>query len=247
MDLRNNLQWYWDLSSADASIVDQHSGLSLARVGTTTTDATGGPDGGPCISFGNAAGKYRNASVAKTVSYDDGFSVNIWVRSTGTSSTGNWVINHRDAGIGALLYFQIGARSSGGLDFGSVFDESQTSRAVSNTQAALNTWQMLTLVDTGTAASLYRNGELESTSETSLGDRATGESPFAIGGRAWDASLNFNHRGQLSMAGIWNGPLSESEITALFNVNNGRRYADLNIPSSITARRRRSRGRYAAL
>jgi hypothetical protein len=66
--LLTDLVWYWDLSSADATITDQHSGLSLSRVGTTITESTGGPDGGPCINFGAAAGKYRNASVAKTVS-----------------------------------------------------------------------------------------------------------------------------------------------------------------------------------
>jgi hypothetical protein len=238
--LLTDLVWYWDLSSADATITDQHSGLALTRVGTTTTESTGGPDGGPCINFGSAAGKYRNASVAKTVSYDDGFTFNIWSISTGTSTTGNWLASHRNAG--APFYFQAYARVSS-VDGCDVFDNSGSARTVSNSQAALNTWQMLTLRDTGTTTELYRNGSLVATSSTALGARSTAAASFAIGGTSWNATMQpgTDHRGQLAMAGVWNEPLSQAAITALYNGGNGRRYADLNIPIGVFPRRRRSR------
>jgi hypothetical protein len=242
--LLTDLQWYWDLSSADATITDQHSGLALSRIGTTTTESTGGPDGGPCISFGNAAGKYRNASVAKTVSYDDGFTVNIWVRSTGTSVVFNVAINHRDVGTSVPFYFQTAVRRVDNLsDQSFVFDAATVNRRPSVSQESLNTWQMLTLRDTGTATELYRNGVLVDTDSTALGARATGVAPFGIGGDSWTTTIQSttNHRGQLAMAGVWNEPLSQAAITALYNGGNGRRYADLNIPIGVFPRRRRSR------
>ncbi len=76
--LRNGLQWYWDLSSADATITDQHSGLVLTRSGTVNTLANGAPDGGSCIDFptGGTANFYRNASVRPLDSYSESYSVN---------------------------------------------------------------------------------------------------------------------------------------------------------------------------
>jgi hypothetical protein len=241
--LLTDLVWYWDLSSADATITDQHSGLSLSRVGTTTTESTGGPDGGPCINFGLSAGKYRNASVAKTISYDDGFTANIWVRSTGSGGTNgqNFVVSHRNSG--APFYMQMVVREiNQGLDYFVVFDNIGTGRAPNASQVAINTWQMLTLRDTGTVTELYRNGSLVATSSTVLGARSTAAAAFAIGGTSWEASASpFTHRGQLAMAGVWNEPLSQAAITALYNGGNGRRYADLNIPIGVFPRRRRSR------
>jgi hypothetical protein len=239
--LLTDLQWYWDLSSADATITDQHSGLALSRIGTTTTESTGGPDGGPCINFGAAAGKYRNASVAKTVSYDDGFTVNIWVRSTGTSSTGNTAINHRNSS--SERYFSIVTRLSTGLDIVFSFDAAGTQRTASDARENENVWQMVSFWDNGAESRIYRNGVLSGTSNTALGTRPTAAAAFAIGGIASSDTIfaPLNHRGQLAMAGVWNEPLSQAAITALYNGGNGRRYADLNIPIGVFPRRRRSR------
>jgi len=243
--LLTDLVWYWDLSSADATITDQHSSLALSRVGTTTTESTGGPDGGPCINFGAAAGKYRNASVAKTVSYDDGYTVNIWVRSTADPPAGeyNLGISHRNAG--SPLYFQAWVRATfSGFsgDRGFTFDDSGAVRGPGVSSFALNSWQMLTLRDTGTTTELYRNGVLVATSATALGTRSTAAAAFGIGGSSWNSTMSaVDHRGQLAMAGVWNEPLSQAAITALYNGGNGRRYADLNIPIGVFPRRRRSR------
>ena len=226
MDLRDNLQWYWDLSSADASIVDQHNGLSLAKLGTTTTSTTGGPDGGPCIDFGNAAGKYRNASVPKIVGYEDGFTVNIWVRSTATSTEGNWVINHRGEGTNPQYWQAIARRTTTNRDLFSV--RADVYNRAGDTQEDLNTWQMITGVRRGSNVEFWRNATLLDTVAIT-GSVATGNAPFAIGGHAWVAGIDggLNHRGQLAMAGVWNEPLTQSQITALFNDNKGRRYGDL--------------------
>jgi hypothetical protein len=228
MGLKSTLQWYWDLSSADASIVDQHSGLSLSKLGTTTTLLTGGPDGGPCIDFGSASGKYRNASVAKTISYDDGFTVNIWAYSTGSSPTFNCLINHRGPST-PNLYFQVLARVFSGIDSASTIDAAGTFRECQPSQFGLNAWQMLTLVDTGTASTLYRNGVSVATSSTALGARSTAAAPFAIGGHAWSAPIlsGLEHRGRLAMAGVWNEPLVAGDVTKLYNGGSGLRYANL--------------------
>jgi len=231
MSLLSTLQWYWDLSAADASIVDQHNGLSLSKVGTTTTSSTGGPDGGPCIDFGAAAGKYRNASVAKTVSYDDGYTVNIWVRPTGTSASTSFVCVHRANPpiVAGGLYWQIQTRQvATSSDRLQTLDSVPAFRTGSATQGAVNTWQMMTLRDTGTTTEYYRNGVLVGSSSDSLGARSTSAAPFALGGEWNDTILDSTaFRGQLAMAGVWNEPLSQSNITRLYNGGMGRRYDDL--------------------
>jgi hypothetical protein len=237
MSLLAPLQWYWDLSAADASIVDQHSGLSLGRIGTTTTSSTGGPDGGPCIDFGAAAGKYRNASVVKTVSYDDGYTVNVWVRSTGRSATFNMPMSHRGVSVPDPFYFQLNALRSDSLDRVTTFSDSIIGRFASAAQESLNVWQMMTLRDTGTTTEFWRNGVLLDSSSTVLGARSTAAAPFAIGGHSWEdvISPNVNHRGQLAMAGVWNEPLDAAQILRLYNGGMGRRYADLDRSGSAAA------------
>jgi hypothetical protein len=226
MSLLASLQWYWDLTSADATITDQHSGLALSRIGTATTNSTGGPDGGPCISVGNAAGLYRALATPKTISYDDGYTVNVWAYSTGSSSTGNWLVTHRNSG--SPRYFQVIARVFTGNDSASTIDNGGTFRECQNTAFGLNAWQMLTFVDSGTSAVLYRNGVEIASSSTALGARSTGSAGFVIGGD-WSGSVgaSLNHRGRLAMVGVWNEPLNVASVSRLYNGGMGRRYADL--------------------
>lgn len=225
VNLKTDLVWWWDLAAATATITDQHSGLVLSRVNTTTTNATGGPDGGGCIDFGASGGNKYSATVAKTISYDDGFTANIWAFSTG-ASTGNWLINHRSQNVGSPSYFQIIARLSG-LDYTVTTSNTSATRAPANTNAALNVWQMLTLVDDGTTTSMYRNGTFVASDATALPARSTGSAPFAIGGNAWSANAPLDHRGRLAMAGVWNAPLTQAAITSLYNAGAGKRYASL--------------------
>lgn len=233
MTVKDGLVWYWDLDSADAAIVDQHSGLSLSRVGTTTTVTNGAPDGGNCVSVGNGVGKYRNSSVPKTVNYDAGFSLNIWAYSTSDSSVGNWLISHRNDA--SLLpnnhYFQLVARIFDNTDYAGVASSAGATyrNAIASPALAQNQWHMFTVVDNGATTSLYRNGELAATGSTTLTTRDTGAAAFSIGGESWVAGINAstNHRGRVSMAGVWDRPLTADEITWLYNSGAGRRYNSL--------------------
>jgi hypothetical protein len=233
MTVKDGLVWYWDLDSADASIVDQHSGLSLSRIGTTTTVTGGAPDGGNCVSVGNGVGKYRNSSVPKTISYENGFSANVWVYSTSDSSVGNWLISHRnDASLSPNnQYFQVAARFLGASDVASIPSAGGAvyRSAVASPAGVQNQWQMLTVVDTGTTTHLYRNGVLLASDSTTLSTRDTGAASFSIGGESWNSLINSatTHRGRLSMAGVWDRPLTADEITWLYNSGAGRRYASL--------------------
>lgn len=248
MSLRTGLVWWWDLDSAGATITDQHSGLVLTRIGTTTTVSGGAPDGGNCISVGDAAGKYRNSSVAKTISYENGFSANIWAYSTAASTIGNWLLSHRNnpENLPDNRYFQMVTQRSTGGEVVSVFDQSGASRFVQTgfPQTAINQWSMFTIVDDGTETKLYRNGELVGTSTTTLGTRNTGSAPFAVGGDSWNSSVSFevNHRGRVSMSGVWDRPLTISAIAWLYNGGDGRRYSAL--PNYSQTRRRRYAGSY---
>lgn len=245
MSLLNNLVWYWDLGSADASIVDQHSGLTLSRVGSTSTVSGGAPDGGNCISVGSATGKYRNSSVPKTVNYDSGFSVNIWAFSTADSSIGNWLISHRNdaSSLPNNHYFQMVARLFDSTEFGGVAASGGATyrNAIASSALAQNQWHMFTLTDDGSTTNFYRNGTLAASSSTTLTTRDTGAAALSIGGESWVATVNSstNHRGRISMAGVWSISLSTENISWLYNGGSGRRYAALTRGGS---RRRRYSG-----
>jgi hypothetical protein len=229
--LLNKLQWFWDLSAADATITDRHSGLSLTREGSPTTNATGGPDGGACINFSNE--RFLADNVAP-IDYAAGFTVNIWVRSTLSSSTGNWAIAHRGTADSANPgHFQVNVRSStGNTDRINTLDNVSAFRTAFAPQEALNIWQMVTMRDTGPFNEFYRNGRLLARSDTVLGARSTDSARFAIGsGSWWLLSSLLSHQGQLAMAGVWAEPLTEKQILALYNGGRGLRYDDLNVRS----------------
>jgi hypothetical protein len=234
MALKSGLAWYWDLSAADATIADSHGGLEVTKIGTVDTLPTGGPDGGPCIDLGAAAGKYRNGSVPE-ISYDDGYTVNIWAYSTASSSTFNYLLAHRESSTGAF-YFQVCTRSTlGGLegDFGLTWYGSAASRAANTAAESLDVWQMLTLRDTGTATEIWRNGVLLSTNSATPGTVSTGSAPLAFGALPADETIILRgqeHRGSLAMAGVWERPLDEAEIVELFNGGDGLRYEDISQP-----------------
>jgi hypothetical protein len=235
MSLLTNLVWWWDLSAATATITDQQSGLTLTSDGNNppTLNATGGPDGGPCLTFSQS--RYR-ATVPRTIDYNAAFSANIWVRSTGTSSVFNGAMMHRNQA--AQWYWQISTRGSG-LDSGFGGDAASAYRNPTNTAGALNTWQMLTLVNDATSMRLYRNAGLVATDSTTLGLRNTQDAAFAIGGQSWLGQIDTWHIGQLAMAGVWSKGLTESELSQLYNSGVGRRYSALaDVPQ--TRRRRQS-------
>jgi hypothetical protein len=102
---------------------------------------------------------------------------------------------------------------------------------------------MLSAVDRGTAMEFWIDGVKVAEARTELGARNTGTAAFAIGGHGWpptggsmDATID--HRGLLAMAGQWNRPLNEAEMTALYNSGRGRRYESLSREESSMGRRR---------
>ena len=239
MSLLTDLQWYWDLNTADATESDQHSSLSLTKGGTVTVVSGGAPDGGDCISVGAAAGYYSNASVARTIDTEGGFSLNIWAFSTGDSGTGNWLMSHR-GNVAADAHWQITARRSTSEDIALTADDSGATRTAAASEASQNAWHMFTAVDDATSLRLYVDGSLAATNTTSLGTRDSSARPFALGAGAWDlGNTNLRHRGRLSMAGVWGTALTTTLITELYNSGSGKRYADLAAASSGGARRRR--------
>jgi hypothetical protein len=234
--LLTNLAWYWDLSSAAATIVDQQSGLVLTKSGTVNTLATGGPGGGACIDVGNSAGYYINNSVAARGSYTTGFTANVWVYRTANSTTGNWLFNHRGATTGTYWQQTFSTARDGNVV--SVFGESMVIRSsyIDGTRIALNTWGMATLVHTGTATSLYLDGVHIITVDTPvLGAMGTVASPLALAAAAWNpGAAGGSHRGRLAMAGLWDRVLTAPEVTLLYNSGSGRRYAELNVSASTS-------------
>lgn len=226
-DLLTGLQWYWDLDTAGATENDLHNGLALTKSGTVTVSSGGGPDGGDCIDVGSAAGCYANASVARTIDTAAGFSVSIWAYSTADSSTGNWLISHRDSTV-TTAHWQIAARRSTNIDNANTWEATGTVRLASASETSANAWHMFTLVDDATSLRLYVDGVLAGTDATSLGARDSSARPFAIGAQSWSTGAAAGrHNGRLAMAGVWGVPLDTDQITALYNGGAGLRYAAL--------------------
>jgi hypothetical protein len=226
--LRNGLQWYWDLSSADATITDQHSGLVLTRSGTVNTLANGAPDGGSCIDFptGGTSNVYLNASVRPLDSYSESYTVNIWVRNVAISpTTGNFYINHR---AGATdFYFQILTfRSPTPVIAFSIFDRNANSFQILYPYTLLNEWFMLTMVVRNHTVEMWVNGSIYG-SQVRVMEQQTANAPFAIGNGAWAQSSSLQHQGQLFAAGVWNRALLPIDIKRLYNGGAGLRYENL--------------------
>jgi hypothetical protein len=228
VDLKTNLLHYWDLDATASTMSDLHGSLDLTRGGTVDTNSTGAPDGGSCVEMntaGTAIGHFSAASVAPPAAYSTDVTINVWARSTSSSATGNWIINHRQTSF-PNIYFQISVRRSAGDDAGS-FANTSSFFTVSDAQEALNVWQMLTLRKNGTAIELFRNGSSLGTT-TYSGSFGTSNAPFAIGNSAWNlAGTTLAHRGQVFAAGIWAEALDATQISALYNGGNGLRYAAL--------------------
>jgi hypothetical protein len=226
--LRNRLQWYWDLSSADATITDQHSGLVLTRNGTVNTLANGAPDGGSCIDFptGGTSNVYLNASVRPLDSYSESYTVNIWVRNVAISPTnGNWYINHRDASVN--LYFNLATlRNPDPQLFLSVLDRNANFYFIAYPYTFINEWVMLTMVVRNHTVEMWVNGSIYG-SQVRVMEQQTANAPFAIGNGAWAQSSSLQHQGQLFAAGVWNRALLPIDIKRLYNGGAGLRYENL--------------------
>jgi hypothetical protein len=225
--LRNGLQWYWDLSSADATITDQHSRLVLTRGGTVNTLANGAPDGGSCIDFPTGGiSNFRNASIAPLDSYSESYTVNIWVRNVAISPNfGNWYINHTEANINN--YFQITTfRNPNPSIMVFTTDKNAISYNIQYPYTLLNEWFMLTMVVRNHTVEMWVNGSIYG-SQVRVMEQTTGNAPFAIGNAAWSQTSSLQHQGQLFAAGVWNRALLPIDIKRLYNGGTGRRYINL--------------------
>ena len=233
--LKTDLLYWWDLDTGGSSITDQHSGLVLSRQGTGGTTSIGtAPDGGNCIQFATNTGgnvtRFVNSTVYMAPGYDTAFTINIWARDTGTSSTGNWRINHRNGNPTFIGYWQINRNTAAGNNNCSFWPDGITNptTTAAASAAALNTWRMYTLVRRGNEIEQWNDGVLVASASFSTGTMDVQAAPYAIGGAAWVSNNSaLAHRGQLWCAGHWYRALSASEILALYNGGTGLKYAAL--------------------
>jgi hypothetical protein len=223
--LKTSLMHWWDLSASVATLNDQHGSLNLTRTGTLNTESTLAPDGGSCVS-NPASGYFLANNVPRMAGFTTGFSVNIWVRRTSNSSSGNWFVSHRNDPAGSGRYFQITRSSSTTLNNHSIFN-STTSQAATSAATDLNVWTMLTLVADASTINAYQNGVFASTTARSgTADTANAAFAFFAGSFLPDFSAIY-HIGQLFACGIWSRALAQNDITNLYNSGAGRRYSSL--------------------
>jgi hypothetical protein len=224
VNLKDSLLHWWDLDASVATLNDQHGSLNLTRSGTLNTESTLAPDGGSCVS-NPASGYFLASNVPSMTGFSTGFSVNIWVRRTSNSSTGNFFVTHRVSNT-AGRYFQLIRLTSESKNQGYAYD-STAFQIVEAADVSLNTWHMLTLIVTASEISLYQNGVFsESVARTVGTDVANAPFAFFTGGFAV-TNANIRHIGQLFACGIWSRALTQNDITNLYNSGAGRRYSSL--------------------
>jgi len=222
--LKSSLLHWWDLSASVATLDDQHGSLNLPRTGTLNTESTLAPDGGSCVS-NPATGYFLASNVPRVEGFTTGFSVNIWVRRTSNSSTGNWFVSHRNQTAGSGRYFQITRSNTTTLQSHAVFNSTELEAATS-AATSLNVWTMLTLVTDASTINAYQNGVLANTTART-GSAETANAPFAFFAASWNPSSTTYHIGQLFACGIWSRALQQNDITNLYNSGAGRRYSSL--------------------
>jgi hypothetical protein len=223
--LKTSLLHWWDLDASVATLNDQHGSLNLTRTGTLNTESTLAPDGGSCVS-NPASGYFLANNVPRMAGFATGFSVNIWVRRTSNSSTGNWFVNHRNQTAGGGQYFQIN-RSNSTTSQNHTISNSTGFQTATSPATSLNIWAMLTLVADDSTINAYQNGVLANTTSRT-GSAATANAPFAFFVGAWNPDLSaVYHIGQLFACGIWSRALAQNDITNLYNSGAGRRYSSL--------------------
>lgn len=234
MALKDGLLHWWELDTT--AWLDSHGSWNLtprkdSGGADPSINATGGPDGGPCLSLDGT--NYLDRTDVAWDGSGAARSVQIWARYSSLSDIANLLLSHRTGNLAISQLFFSTARSGASRTLWG--DSAETTVAFGETANAADTWYHILATTNGTTRhKIWVNGELDAESTAALnGTAPTGNIAFAIGAASYYKLLTTQrHSGLACLAAIWQREVSESEVVQLYNGGAGRRYAALDMVSS---------------
>ena len=236
--LYTKLLAYYDPSATSGTAMNnQVSGLyNGTLMNNVTLNST---SFGNVLLFPQATGKANYVNVSMNAySIRDQFTYNVWVNTSINDNTQSLVLlNSRNN----FLLFRPAINIVSGLDhtptdwlWDSYANGGSGGRLLLNTGIPYvnNAWTMFTLVKNSTTSWGYINGVLlNQTANNTVG--ITFDGNLTIGGRA-DFAENNLYNTSLSKIGIWNRPLSTSEIATLYNSGAGLNNSNVSLTTTPT-------------
>ena len=224
---------YHDLVNTSGK--DGVGNLDFTKVSNCYVTQNGSPDGSSdCLSM--PLNGYLNLSANPTsLGYSDAYTFNIWAKfdSLRSGLWGNWVLNWR--GSSATPKFVQITYSSANNDgptekLFAADNDFQNIFSADDIQVETDRWYMLTLTQDSTEdeSKFYVDGVLKETGTPVNSSFPNSNLNLTLGVASW--SFNFNEtkfEGSLFGNGMWNTPLSSSDISWLYNSGAGRRSAEL--------------------
>jgi hypothetical protein len=223
VDLKSTLLHYWNCDTDAATMNDLHGSINLTKTGAAGSVSNVAPDGGAC--FINAENSYyRNASVPKIAAYDNDVTLNCWVFTASATAFGRGVMEHVNSGATVVYYLFRIARTTENADRWDFRNSSNTAVRIDvSPYESIEKWNMFTGVKTKTGVKLYINGVLSGSQSGDLSTVQSGNGILTVG--AFFGGTGIQQR--TFAAGIWEGELTQQQITALYNSGQGKRYAAL--------------------
>jgi hypothetical protein len=224
---------YW---TADNIATDVHvNNLGGSFTGANYTTGINGQ----AFNFGSGTEvRYVDVPDNNLLSFTDGtndvrFSMRCWVWFDSKSSTGNWLINKRDAATQNEWQFNF-SQVQNQLIF-IKFSEGGTENARTDTGIipANNQWHHLFVTDNGTkfGGKIYLNGTDVTSGHTETGTYVrmqNGTNLMRFGQTAWNTLESTKHRGRLDEIAIFNGyEATPQQVVDDYNLGVGKFYPNI--------------------
>ena len=217
MALIDGLISYWKLDETSGfSAADSHGSNTGART-LGTINETGKING--AYGFSRAAANGVDCGNSATLNTDE-ISFSCWIKADSNTSN-DYFLNKWTSGTGRLASFLkasddkvwVEAKTSGGLN-----------NIVSNTTISTGTFYHIVFTwDSTSGGIIYLNGTAVTTINTFSGALVSDSADFMIGAlRSSDFLLAWD--GDIDEVGVWDRPLTQSEVTELYNSGDGLAY-----------------------
>lgn len=229
--LTNGLVGYYPLNSNTNDFSGKGYNGTIVGAPTYETGKVG-----TAINFGNNINiNYISIADNNDFSFTNGttdvpFTISLWVKFSGFSLIGNWLVNKRNTTSGGdewqIIYYQ------NRVQFYKIqFNNRNIYQQIGSSlnPISLNTWYHLCYTDNGSGAigsgKLYINGVLNTVINKNVGGTYTrmnnGTQPLILGIDGWSFDSNLKHKGLIDELAIWkNRELTPTEVLELYTKGN---------------------------
>lgn len=222
--LQDDVQAYWNLDESSGTRIDSPGSSNLTENGTISSNATGGPDGGPCAIFDGGSANYLSIVDNAIVSVGDrdySWAGWLYIDDLARLQTimGKWTTtgNNREF----IMDWQNGSTKMRLLSDADGATGNTTSMLETTTAVSQATWHFVVAWHDAAANTInmqFDNGSINTLSTIGAGIH-DGTAYFALGNFVDGPTRNLE--GRLAKWGIWHKVLSSDEKTTLYNSGNG--------------------------